>query len=153
FRSRACHLSVLWGSLTAAPPSAILTVYPRRMHPEPATDGAQPQLKRALGPWDLTFLSVVAIANLNLVPVIAASGPITVWLWLAALLLFLLPQGIAVIELAHRYPVEGGLYVWSKEAFGDFHGFMCGWAYWTTNMFYLPTLLFYMGGILSYAGP
>jgi amino acid transporter len=114
---------------------------------------AKPQLKRALGAWDLTFLSVVAIANLNLVPVIAANGPMTVWLWVAALILFLLPQGITVIELSHRHPAEGGLYVWAKDAFGDFHGFMCGWAYWTTNMFYLPTLLFYMGGILAYAGP
>ena len=120
--------------------------------PQPSTE-AQPRLKRALGPWDLTFLSVVAIANLNLVPVVAANGPITIWLWIAALLLFLLPQGIAVIELSHRLPAEGGLYVWAKEMFGDFHGFMCGWAYWTTNMFYLPTLLFYLGGILAYAGP
>jgi len=96
---------------------------------------------------------VVAIANLNLVPVIAADGPVTVWLWVGALIAFLLPQGITVIELSHRHPAEGGLYVWAKEAFGDFHGFMCGWAYWTTNMFYLPTLLFYLGGILAYAGP
>jgi len=123
------------------------------MSPGAPPTESRPQLKRALGPWDLTFLSVVAIANLNLVPVVAANGPITVWLWLFALLFFLLPQGITVIELAHRYPAEGGLYVWTKEAFGDFHGFMCGWAYWTTNMFYLPTLLFYLGGILAYAGP
>ncbi|HTT62293.1 MAG TPA: APC family permease [Bryobacteraceae bacterium] len=123
------------------------------MSADPATLEAKPQLKRALGPWDLTFLCVVAIANLNLIPVIAANGPITVWLWLAALIFFLLPQGITVIELAHRHPAEGGLYVWTKDAFGDFHGFMCGWAYWTTNMFYLPTLLFYLGGILAYAGP
>jgi amino acid transporter len=123
------------------------------MSSDAAISEGRPQLKRALGAWDLTFLSVVAIANLNLVPVIAASGPVTVWLWAAALLLFLLPQGITVIELAHRFPAEGGLYVWTKEMFGDFHGFMCGWAYWTTNMFYLPTLLFYMGGILAYAGP
>ena len=75
----------------------------------PPTAEAEPQLKRVLGPWDLTFLSVVAIANLNLVPVIAASGPITIWLWLAALVFFLLPQGITVIELAHRHPAEGGL--------------------------------------------
>ena len=113
----------------------------------------RPALKRALGAWDLTFLSVVAIANLNLVPVIAASGPTTIWLWAAALVLFLLPQGITVIELSHRAPGEGGLYIWAKEAFGDFHGFLCGWAYWTTNMFYLPTLLFYLGGTLAYAGP
>lgn len=118
-----------------------------------ATTETRPQLKRALGAWDLTFLSVVAIANLNLVPVIAANGAVTVWLWVAALILFLLPQGITVIELSHRHPAEGGLYVWAKDAFGDFHGFMCGWAYWTTNMFYLPTLLFYLGGILTYAGP
>jgi amino acid transporter len=123
------------------------------MSAAPSTTEAKPQLKRALGAWDLTFLSVVAIANLNLVPVIAASGPVTVWLWLAALIFFLLPQGITVIELSHRHPAEGGLYVWTKDAFGDFHGFMCGWAYWTTNMFYLPTLLFYLGGILAYAGP
>ena len=120
---------------------------------EPATTDAKPQLKRALGPWDLTFLCVVAIANLNLVPVIAASGPITVWLWLAALVFFLVPQGITVIELAHRHPAEGGLYVWTKDAFGDFHAFLCGWSYWTANLFYLPTLLFYLGGILAYAGP
>ena len=122
------------------------------MSPQTAT-GSKPQLKRALGAWDLTFLSVVAIANLNLVPVVAANGPITVWLWLAAFLLFLLPQAITVIELSHRHPAEGGLYVWAQDAFGDFHGFMCGWAYWTTNLFYLPTLLFYLGGILAYAGP
>src|SRR5579875_2018684 len=61
-------------------------------------------LKRALGVWDLTWLSIVAIANLNVVPVIAAAGPTTMWLWAAALLFFFLPQGIGVIELSHRFP-------------------------------------------------
>ena len=113
---------------------------------------ATAHLKRALGAWDLTWLCVVAIANLNVVPVIAASGPTTMWLWLVALIFFFLPQGITVIELSHRYPGEGGLYLWAKEMFGDFHGFLCGWCYWTTNMFFIPTLLFYLAGILAYAG-
>jgi len=113
---------------------------------------AVPHLKRALGVWDLTWLCVVAIANLNVVPVIAANGPTTVWLWAVALVLFFLPQGIGVIELSHRFPAEGGLYLWTKEMFGDFHGFMCGWCYWTTNMFFIPTLLFYLAGILAYSG-
>ncbi|MGI8960894.1 MAG: APC family permease [Bryobacteraceae bacterium] len=107
-------------------------------------------LKRALRVWDLTFLCVVAILNLNIVPVIAANGPVTLWLWIAALLLFFLPQGIAVIELSHHLPQEGGIYVWTKEAFGDLHGFLCGWCYWTNNMFYIPTLLFYLVGIVTY---
>ncbi len=68
------------------------------------------------------------------------------WLWLAALACFFLPQGIAVIELSRRYPAEGGVYVWTKEIFGDLHGFLCGWCYWTANMFFIPTLLFYLLG-------
>jgi amino acid transporter len=107
-------------------------------------------LKRALRVWDLTFLCVVAILNLNVVPVIAANGPVTLWLWIGALLLFFLPQGIAVIELSHHFPQEGGIYVWAREMFGDLHGFLCGWCYWTNNMFFIPTLLFYVVGIVTY---
>jgi len=57
--------------------------------------------------------------------------------WIISLLLFFWPQGIAVIELAHRYPGEGGVYLWAKEVFGDFHGFLSGWCYWTNNMLYV----------------
>lgn len=95
---------------------------------------------------------VVAITNLNLVPVVAAGGPITLWLWVLALTFFFWPQGVAVIELSQRYPGEGGIYLWSKELFGDFHGFISGWCYWTNNVFYIPTLLFYLVGISVYTG-
>jgi glutamate:GABA antiporter len=90
---------------------------------------------------------VVAVFNLNVVPSIAANGGVTVWLWLIALLLFFWPQGIAVIELAHRYPGEGGVYLWAKEIFGDFHGFLSGWCYWTNNMMYVPTIMLYFVGV------
>lgn len=121
-------------------------------HSSEATNVAVSHLKRSLGVWDLTWLSIVAIANLNVVPVIAAAGPTTMWLWAAALLLFFLPQGICVIELSHRFPQEGGVYVWTKEMFGDLHAFLCGWCYWTSNMFFIPTLLFYLLGIVTYVG-
>ena len=61
--------------------------------------------------------------------------------------LFFWPQGIAVIELAHRYPGEGGVYLWAKEVFGDFHGFLSGWCYWTNNMLYVPTVMLYFVGV------
>jgi len=109
-------------------------------------------LRRVLGQRDLVFLFIVAVANLNVVPAIAANGPVTLWLWLLALLLFFWPQGIAVIELSSRYPNEGGVYLWTKEFFGDFHGFLSGWCYWTNNVFYVPTLLFYLAGISVYVG-
>jgi amino acid transporter len=52
-----------------------------------------------------------------------------------------------VIELAHRYPGEGGVYLWAKEVFGDFHGFLSGWCYWTNNMMYVPTVMLYFVGV------
>jgi amino acid transporter len=114
----------------------------------------QPHLKRVLGRWDLVLLFVVAVFNLNVVPSIAANGGVTVWLWVIALLLFFWPQGIAVIELAHRYPGEGGVYLWAKEVFGDFHGFLSGWCYWTNNMLYVPTVMLYFVGVSVFAmGP
>ena len=114
----------------------------------------QPNLKRVLGRFDLVLLFVVAVFNLNVVPSIAANGGVTVWLWIVALLLFFWPQGIAVIELAHRYPGEGGVYLWAKEVFGDFHGFLSGWCYWTNNMLYVPTVMLYFVGVSVYVlGP
>ncbi|HYL64614.1 MAG TPA: APC family permease [Candidatus Methylomirabilis sp.] len=106
-----------------------------------------PHLRRVLGHRDLVLLFVVAVFNLNVVPSIAANGGVTVWLWLISLLLFFWPQGIAVIELAHRYPGEGGVYLWAKEVFGDFHGFLSGWCYWTNNMMYVPTVMLYFVGV------
>jgi len=108
---------------------------------------AQPHLIRALGRRDLVLLFVVAVFNLNVVPSIAANGGVTIWLWIISLVLFFWPQGIAVIELAHRYPGEGGVYLWAKEVFGDFHGFLSGWCYWTNNMLYVPTIMLYFVGV------
>ncbi|MBI3474681.1 MAG: APC family permease [Acidobacteria bacterium] len=115
---------------------------------------SQPHLKRVLGRFDLVLLFVVAVFNLNVVPSIAANGGVTVWLWIISLALFFWPQGIAVIELAQRYPGEGGVYLWAKEVFGDFHGFLSGWCYWTNNMLYVPTVMLYFVGVSVFAlGP
>ena len=112
-----------------------------------STDSNSPHLKRVLGRWDLVLLFVVAVFNLNVVPSIAANGGVTIWLWIISILLFFWPQGIAVIELSHRYPGEGGVYLWAKEEFGDFHGFLSGWCYWTNQMLYVPTVMLYFVGV------
>jgi glutamate:GABA antiporter len=113
----------------------------------PASVNDRPHLKRVLGSRDLVLLFVVAVFNLNVLPSIAANGGVTIWLWIISLMLFFWPQGIAVIELAHRYPGEGGVYLWAKEIFGDFHGFLSGWCYWTNNMMYVPTIMLYFVGV------
>jgi glutamate:GABA antiporter len=118
----------------------------------PSSSPAAPSasLVRALGVSDLTWLYLVAVVNLNVVPAIAVGGVQVMWLMAAAIVLFFVPQGIGVIELAEHLPGEGGLYLWTKESYGDFHGFICGWCYWMTNMFFVPSLLFSVTGVTSY---
>src|SRR6202043_2803530 len=38
--------------------------------------------------------------------------------------------------------------------FGDFHGFLSGWCYWTNNMLYVPSVMLYFVGVSVYVlGP
>lgn len=115
-------------------------------------EASHPHLRRVLGRTDLTFFLIAALVNLNSVPVVASIGPAALLFWLIGFLLFFVPQLVAVLELFSRFPQEGGIYRWSKIAFGDFHGFMSGWCYWTNNIFYVPTLLFYIVGFCTFIG-
>ncbi len=114
--------------------------------------GHKSGLKRVLGRKDLVLLFIVAVANLNMVPPISASGPLTIWLWLIALSLFFWPQGAAVTELSQKWPGEGGIYLWAKRSFGEKHGFFAGWCYWLSNVFYLPTVILSCIGVGLYVG-
>jgi amino acid transporter len=72
-------------------------------------------------------------------------------LWVLAALLFFIPQGIAVISLASRFPEEGGVYAWTRRTFGEWNGFLCGWCYWINNVLYYPNLLISTAVIATYA--
>jgi amino acid transporter len=111
-----------------------------------------PRLRRELGFFDLTLLLVVAVVNVNILPRIAGEGWKALSLWLLAFFLFLIPQGVAVAQFGKRYPGEGGIYIWTREMFGNFHAFISGWCYWTNNLFYFPSVLFILIGILVYTG-
>ena len=66
--------------------------------------------------------------------------------------LFFVPTAYIVVELSTRFPEEGGLYVWTKMAFGDFHGFVAGWTYWIYTVFYFPGLLIASAAMAAYVG-
>lgn len=99
------------------------------------------QLRRTMGFWDVLLFNIAAVLGPRWIAAAAHSGPSSISLWVLAAVLFFLPTALIIVELSTRYPAEGGLYVWSKEAFGDFHGFVAGWAYWAYTVFYFPGLL------------
>ncbi len=96
-----------------------------------------------MGFRDLVLFYVVTGVSLRWIATAAAAGPSSIVIWLGAWLLFYTPLALSVIELSSRYPNEGGLYVWSKRAFGDFSGFMAAWTYWTSNLPYFPAVLYF----------
>jgi glutamate:GABA antiporter len=99
--------------------------------------------KKAMGFRDLILFYVVTGISLRWIATAAAAGPSSIVVWIGAWLAFYTPLALSVIELSSRYPNEGGLYVWSKRAFGDFSGFMSAWTYWTSNLPYFPAVLYF----------
>ena len=119
---------------------------------ESSSGAAAPRVAKALGRMDLILLNIVAVVNINNVPATAVFGQISVLLWGLAFLTFFVPEAVAVLALSKRHPGEGGIYLWTRKEFGDGHGFLAGWCYWTNNLFYVPVLLLYMAGIVAYGG-
>lgn len=101
---------------------------------------AGPALKRELRLWDLVFLNIAAVASVRWVASAAHTGPGSISLWILAVLTFFIPSALVVASLSQRFPEEGGLYIWTKRAFGDWHGFLCAWLYFISNLLFVPSL-------------
>jgi glutamate:GABA antiporter len=105
-----------------------------------------------MGLRDVVFFYVVTGLSLQWVATAATAGAAAMVMWVVAWLIFFVPLVLAVIELSSRYPQEGGLYVWTKQAFGEFGGFMTGWIYWSSDLPYLPTILYFAAANTLYLG-
>ena len=75
-------------------------------------------LERALKTRDLVLFNVAAIVGMRWIALAAANGPSSLFLWVLAAICFFIPQGFAVVALTSAIPEEGGLYVWTSQAFG-----------------------------------
>ncbi len=99
--------------------------------------------RQVMGFRDLVLFYVITGISLRWIATAAAAGPSSIVVWVGAWMCFYTPLALSVLELSSRYPNEGGLYVWSKRAFGDFSGFMSAWTYWTSNLPYFPAVLYF----------
>lgn len=114
--------------------------------------GETKKLKKGMGLFDLVLFNIVAIVGLRWTAVAAGVGPSSIVMWVAAMVLFFIPSALVVIELSSRFPDEGGIYVWTREAFGEFEGYMCGFCYWVNNLIYYPNLLIFVSSVFLYVG-
>jgi glutamate:GABA antiporter len=116
-----------------------------------SSESHAPALRRELRLRDLVFFDICAVVSLRWVAAAAHAGPGSFVLWIIAALFFFLPSAITVSSLSRRMPEEGGMYIWTKTAFGDQHAFLCGWFYFISNVMYLPSLLLAGISMTAYA--
>jgi glutamate:GABA antiporter len=109
------------------------------------------QLRKELGFWDVLLFNIATVLGPRWIAAAAHNGTSSISLWVLVAVLFFVPSALVINELSSRFPEEGGLYVWAKEAFGDFHGFVAGWTYWTYTVFYFPGLLLASAAMGGYA--
>ena len=108
------------------------------------------ELPRELRLWHLVLFNLSAVAGVRWLAAAAHAGPGSLTLWLLSALAFFLPSALVVSSLSARFPEEGGFYIWTKRAFGDWHGFVCAWLYFVSNILYFPTLLLSGVAMASY---
>jgi amino acid transporter len=84
-------------------------------------------LKRELGLWDLVPMQILLVVGITWAGIAAKQGGSHVWFWLAAILALFIPLASVVGWCATVWPLEGGVYQWTKYALGPFAGFMGAW--------------------------
>src|SRR5258706_958840 len=109
-------------------------------------------LRRALGFRDLVLFYLVTTFSLRWIATAAVAGPSAIVLWIIGGACLFVRVVFTVLELSSRYPDEGGMYVWSKRAFGPFAAFITGWAYWSCNLPYFPGLLYFAAANALFVG-
>jgi amino acid transporter len=118
----------------------------------PAADPAatKSQLRKTMGFWDVLLFNIATVLGPRWIAAAGHNGTSSISLWALAAVFFFVPGALVINELSSRFPEEGGLYAWSREAFGPFHGFVAGWTYWIYTVFYFPGLLLASASMSAY---
>ncbi|MCD4740634.1 amino acid permease [archaeon] len=111
------------------------------------------KLKRELGFLTLLFLSINAIMGTGIffLPAVAAgiAGPASIISWVGMSLIAILISTYFA-ELISLFPTAGGIYEYSKQAFGRFVSFLVGWCGWIIANITIAMLLV---GSVEYLAP
>jgi len=111
-------------------------------HADTPLEAPAHHLPRQLTLRDLVLSQVLAVVGSSWVGIAAGLGHAQGVVWLIAFGAFYLPMAATVFYLNRALPLEGGLYVWVRHAFGDAAGFLVAWNIWAYGLTTIATVLF-----------
>ena len=104
-----------------------------------------------MGLRDVTLLGVACIVGTRWIATAAHAGPGSITLFLLAGLFFVVPMARSVGVLAAKRSGAGGQYIWAREDFGPWHGFLSFWLYWVGIASWAPNSALAYVSIAAYA--
>lgn len=96
------------------------------------------------------IMNVTTIISLRGLPAQAEYGLTSIFYYVFAALVFLVPTSLVAAELASAFPKQGGVFRWVGEAFGPRMGFAAIYYQWQAIVIWFPTVLIFAAAALAY---
>ena len=104
---------------------------------------------KKIGTLALTLLITGSIDSIRNLPATALFGSTLIFFFVFAAVFFLIPTALISAELTANIG-EGGIYQWTRRAFGEKFAFMAIWLQWINVVVWLPTMLSFIAGTAAY---
>ncbi len=98
----------------------------------------------------MAIMIITSILSLRGLPSEAKFGIQSIFYYIFAAIVFLVPFSLVCAELASTYTKAGGLYRWVSEAFGPRWGWTAMYLEWQTIVIWFPTVLMFGAASLAY---
>ena len=95
--------------------------------PDPTDPPAGNSLKKELRLRDLVQMQILLVVGVTWIGIAARQGGTHVLYWIAAILTFFVPSAVVVTWCVRIWPEEGGVYQWTRHAFGPFFACISAW--------------------------
>lgn len=115
-----------------------------------APKGQKSANKALISTGAMTIMIITTVVSLRGLPSQAEFGIQSIFYYLFAALVFLIPFSLVCAELASTYTHSGGLYRWVSEAFGPRWGWSAMYLEWQTLVIWFPAVLMFAAVSLAY---
>lgn len=106
-----------------------------------------------IGILTLAVMNVTAVVSLRGLPAEAEYGLSSIFYYLFAAVVFLIPVSLVAAELATGWPEKGGVFRWVGEAFGPRWAFLAMFMLWIEVTVWFPTGLTFGAVSLAFISP
>lgn len=117
------------------------------------SENVKPVASKSLTLMSLVIMNIVAVVSLRGLPAEAEYGLSSIFYYIFAAIMFLIPVSLVAAELASTYPQKGGVFRWVGEAFGPKLAFLSMFLLWAEVTIWFPTALTFGAVSLAHIDP